>query len=39
VENRIFFAGEATHRSFYSTVQGAWETGLRAAAEALAALG
>jgi monoamine oxidase len=39
VEDRIFFAGEATHGRFYSTVHGAWESGLRAAEEALAALG
>jgi monoamine oxidase len=38
VEDRIFFAGEATHPQFYSTVHGAWETGLRAADEAIAAL-
>ena len=38
VEDRIFFAGEATSARFYSTVHGAWETGLRAAEEAIAAL-
>ncbi|WP_372781532.1 flavin monoamine oxidase family protein [Phenylobacterium sp.] len=38
VENRIFFAGEATHAHLYSTVHGAWESGLRAADEAIAAL-
>jgi monoamine oxidase len=38
VEERIFFAGEATHATFYSTVHGAWESGLRAADEALASL-
>ena len=38
VENRIFFAGEATHPTFYSTVHGAWESGVRAADDALAAL-
>jgi monoamine oxidase len=38
VEGRIFFAGEATSRRFYSTVHGAWESGLRAAEEAIAAL-
>jgi monoamine oxidase len=37
-EGRIFFAGEATHRTFYSTVHGAWESGVRAADEALASL-
>ncbi|THD74387.1 MAG: FAD-dependent oxidoreductase [Phenylobacterium sp.] len=39
VENRLFFAGEATHPNFYSTCHGAWMSGLRAADEALAALG
>jgi monoamine oxidase len=39
VEDRIFFAGEATHGTFYSTVHGAWESGLRAADEAIASLG
>ncbi|HEX4710242.1 NAD(P)/FAD-dependent oxidoreductase [Phenylobacterium sp.] len=38
VDDRIFFAGEATHPHFYSTVHGAWESGLRAADEAIAAL-
>jgi monoamine oxidase len=38
VEDRIFFAGEATHTHLYSTVHGAWESGLRAADEAIAAL-
>jgi monoamine oxidase len=38
VEDRIFFAGEATHPHLYSTVHGAWESGLRAADEAIAAL-
>jgi monoamine oxidase len=38
VEDRIFFAGEATSPHLYSTVHGAWETGLRAADEAIAAL-
>ncbi|MBS0363933.1 MAG: FAD-dependent oxidoreductase [Proteobacteria bacterium] len=39
VEERIFFAGEATHATWYSTVHGAWESGERAADEAIAALG
>lgn len=30
--NRIFFAGEATHASDFSTAHGAWESGERAAA-------
>jgi monoamine oxidase len=35
-EDRLFFAGEATHGRFYSTAHGAWESGVRAADEALA---
>jgi monoamine oxidase len=38
VEARIFFAGEATSPHFYSTVHGAWGSGVRAAEEAIAAL-
>jgi monoamine oxidase len=38
VDERLFFAGEATHPIDYSTAHGAWESGLRAAGEALAAL-
>jgi len=38
VDNRIFFAGEATSPNFFSTVHGAYESGLRAAQEALASL-
>ncbi len=38
VAERLFFAGEATHPSFFSTVHGAWESGIRAAEEALAVL-
>jgi monoamine oxidase len=37
-ENRIFFAGEATHPFFYSTAHGAWMSGLRAADEIGASL-
>jgi monoamine oxidase len=33
IDDRIFFAGEATHRSDFSTVHGAWESGIRAAGE------
>lgn len=36
VEDRIFFCGEATHPYFYSTCHGAWMSGERAAAEAVA---
>jgi monoamine oxidase len=38
VDGRIFFAGEATHPTYFSTAHGAWETGIRAAEEAIAAL-
>jgi monoamine oxidase len=37
-EERIFFAGEATHRNDFSTAHGAYDSGLRAAEEAIAAL-
>lgn len=33
VDDRLFFAGEATHASDFSTAHGAWESGLRAADE------
>jgi len=33
VEGRLFFAGEATHRWYPSTVHGAWMSGRRAAEE------
>lgn len=38
-ENRIFFAGEATHESAFSTAHGAYASGIRAAEEAIAAIG
>jgi monoamine oxidase len=38
VDDRLFFAGEATSPAAYSTAHGAWEGGLRAAEEVLAAL-
>ena len=38
VDGRIFFAGEATSPKFFSTVHGAYETGLRAAEQALDSL-
>jgi len=38
-DNRLFFAGEATHRSDFSTAHGAYLSGLRAAEEAISALG
>jgi monoamine oxidase len=37
-DQRIFFAGEATSRSEFSTVHGAHDSGVRAAEEAIAAL-
>lgn len=37
MENRLFFAGEATSRLFYGTVHGAYGTGLQAAEEVVAA--
>jgi monoamine oxidase len=39
VDDRLFFAGEATHNRHPSTVHGALETGRRAAAEIAAVLG
>jgi monoamine oxidase len=39
VDRRLFFAGEATSPHDFSTAHGAYRTGLRAAGEALAALG
>ncbi|MEM7537141.1 MAG: NAD(P)/FAD-dependent oxidoreductase [Chloroflexota bacterium] len=36
VANRLFFAGEATHPHYHSTVHGAYETGIRAAQEVMA---
>ena len=37
-DQRLFFAGEATHTYDFSTAHGAYESGLRAADEAIAAL-
>jgi len=37
-DNRLFFAGEATHRTDFSTAHGAYMSGLRAAEEAILAL-
>jgi monoamine oxidase len=37
-EQRLFFAGEATHICDFSTAHGAYVSGLRAAEEAMAAL-
>ena len=38
VHDRIFFAGEAVHESWFGTVAGAWVSGERAADQALAFL-
>ena len=38
-DGRLFFAGEATHLSDFSTAHGAFATGIRAAEEAMSALG
>jgi monoamine oxidase len=37
-EQRLFFAGEATHPNDFSTAHGAYDSGLRAAEEAISAL-
>jgi len=37
-DQRVFFAGEATHPSDFSTAHGAYASGLRAAQEAVAVL-
>ena len=37
-EQRLFFAGEATHTDDFSTAHGAYDSGLRAAEEAIVAL-
>lgn len=38
LSDRLFMAGEATHRNFFSTAHGAYESGMRAAEQALAVL-
>jgi monoamine oxidase len=38
MDEEIFFAGEATDTQDFSTAHGAYASGVRAAAEALAAL-
>ena len=38
VDDRLFFAGEATSPNFFSTAHGAWLSGITAAAAALASL-
>jgi monoamine oxidase len=37
-DDRLFFAGEATHRHDFSTAHGAYQSGVRAAEEMMAAL-
>ena len=37
-EQRLFFAGEATHTDDFSTAHGAYDSGVRAAEEAIVAL-
>lgn len=37
-DDRLFFAGEATHQSDFSTAHGAYQSGVRAAEEAMHAL-
>ncbi len=39
IEDRVFIAGEATSANFYGTAHGAWMEGVRAALEAITALG
>ena len=39
VDDRLFFAGEATSPNFFSTAHGAWLSGIAAAEAALASLG
>ena len=39
VDGRLFFAGEATHATRFTTAHGAYETGVAAAEAALAAVG
>jgi len=37
-DDRLFFAGEATHGSYFSTAHGAHDSGVRAAEQVIAAL-
>lgn len=39
LNNRVWFAGEAAHETLWGTVGGAWESGERAANEALKSIG
>jgi len=38
LEDRLFFGGEATHTTDFSTAHGAYQSGVRAAEEVIAAL-
>jgi len=38
IDQRIFFAGEATHTTDFSTAHGAWQSGIRAATEVIDSL-
>ena len=38
VDDRLFFAGEATSPNFFSTAHGAWESGVRAAEQVMASV-
>jgi hypothetical protein len=39
LRERLWFAGEAVHETLWGTVNGAWESGERAAEMALAKMG
>ena len=39
LRDRLWFAGEAAHETAWGTVEGAWDSGERAANEALRKLG
>jgi monoamine oxidase len=39
ISGRIFLAGEATHESLWGTVNGAWDSGERAADAVLKLIG
>jgi hypothetical protein len=39
LRDRVWFAGEAAHETLWGTVNGAWESGIRAAEAALRVVG
>lgn len=39
LNNRLWFAGEAAHETWWGTVNGAWDSGERAATDALKKIG